>query len=46
VLGSGLGAGGFAIFDESACIVRVAALFSRFLYVESCGSARPASWAR
>jgi formate dehydrogenase iron-sulfur subunit len=40
-VGSGLGAGGFAVFDESACIVRVAALFSRFLYVESCGQCPP-----
>jgi NADH:ubiquinone oxidoreductase subunit F (NADH-binding) len=40
-VGSGLGAGGFAVFDESACIVQVAALFSRFLYVESCGQCPP-----
>jgi NADH-quinone oxidoreductase subunit F len=40
-VGSGLGAGGFAVFDESACIVRVASLFSRFLYVESCGQCPP-----
>jgi NADH:ubiquinone oxidoreductase subunit F (NADH-binding) len=40
-VGSGLGAGGFAVFDETACIVRVAALFSRFLYVESCGQCPP-----
>ena len=35
--GSGLGAGGFAVFDDSACMVKAAALYSRFLYVESCG---------
>jgi NADH-quinone oxidoreductase subunit F len=35
--GSGLGAGGFAVFDDSACMVRAAYLYSRFLYVESCG---------
>ncbi len=36
-VGSGLGAGGFAVFDDSACMVRAAYLYSRFLYVESCG---------
>jgi NADH-quinone oxidoreductase subunit F len=36
-LGSGLGAGGFAILDDSACMVKAAYLYSRFLYVESCG---------
>ena len=35
--GSGLGAGGFAVFDDSACMVKAAYLYSRFLYVESCG---------
>jgi NADH-quinone oxidoreductase subunit F len=35
--GSGLGAGGFAVFDDSACIVQAAYRYSRFLYVESCG---------
>ncbi|MDP8928792.1 MAG: SLBB domain-containing protein [Actinomycetota bacterium] len=35
--GSGLGSGGFVVYDESACMVQVAAAFSRFLYVESCG---------
>jgi NADH:ubiquinone oxidoreductase subunit F (NADH-binding) len=34
--GSGLGAGGFAVYDESACMVEVARQFSRFLHVESC----------
>jgi NADH-quinone oxidoreductase subunit F len=36
-LGSGLGSGGFAVFDDSACMVNAAHLYSRFLYVESCG---------
>ena len=36
-VGTGLGAAGFAVFDESACIVRAAYLYSRFLSVESCG---------
>jgi NADH-quinone oxidoreductase subunit F len=35
-VGSGLGSGGFVVYDESACIVRVTHAFSRFLYVESC----------
>ncbi len=29
-VGSGLGAGGFAVFDDSACIARAAYLYSRF----------------
>ena len=32
-----LGSAGFAVFDDSACMVRAARLYSRFLYVESCG---------
>jgi NADH:ubiquinone oxidoreductase subunit F (NADH-binding) len=36
-VGSGLGSGGFIVYDDSACIVRVTVAFSRFLYVESCG---------
>jgi NADH-quinone oxidoreductase subunit F len=36
-VGSGLGAGGFAVFDDSACMVRAASVYSRFLWVESCG---------
>jgi NADH-quinone oxidoreductase subunit F len=35
-VGTGLGAGGFVVYDDSACIVRAAMAFSRFLYVESC----------
>jgi NADH-quinone oxidoreductase subunit F len=38
--GSGLGAGGFVFYDDSACMVEVARAFSRFLYVESCGQCR------
>ncbi|MGH2757938.1 MAG: NADH-ubiquinone oxidoreductase-F iron-sulfur binding region domain-containing protein [Actinomycetota bacterium] len=34
--GTGLGAGGFAVYDETACMAEVARQFSRFLYVESC----------
>jgi len=36
-VGSGLGSGGFVVYDESACIVAVALLFARFLALESCG---------
>jgi NADH-quinone oxidoreductase subunit F len=34
--GTGLGAGGFAVYDDTACMVEVARLFTRFLHVESC----------
>jgi NADH:ubiquinone oxidoreductase subunit F (NADH-binding) len=36
-VGSGLGSGGFIVYDDSACIVRVVMALSRFLSVESCG---------
>ena len=39
--GSGLGAGGFAIYDDTACLVDVSAVLSRFLAVESCGQCPP-----
>jgi NADH:ubiquinone oxidoreductase subunit F (NADH-binding) len=35
-VGTGLGAGGFVVYDDSACIVRATLGFSRFLYIESC----------
>jgi NADH:ubiquinone oxidoreductase subunit F (NADH-binding) len=34
--GTGLGAGGFAVYGSSACMVEVARQYSRFLHVESC----------
>ncbi|MGD9700820.1 MAG: NADH-ubiquinone oxidoreductase-F iron-sulfur binding region domain-containing protein [Acidimicrobiia bacterium] len=40
-VGSGLGAGGFIVYDDSACMVEVAATLSGFLYVESCGQCPP-----
>jgi NADH:ubiquinone oxidoreductase subunit F (NADH-binding) len=40
-VGSGLGAGGFAVYDETTCIVEVALLFLRFLHVESCAQCIP-----
>lgn len=39
--GSGLGAAGFVVYDDSACMVDVAAMISRFLSVESCGQCLP-----
>ena len=36
-IGTGLGAAGFVVYDESTSMVEVAQLVSRFLYVESCG---------
>ena len=35
--GTGLGSGGFIVYDHSHCIVRVAAQLSHFLAIESCG---------
>lgn len=39
--GSGLGAGGFIVYDDTACMVEVAETLSRFLSVESCGQCPP-----
>ncbi len=36
-IGSGLGSGGFIVYDDTACMVQVAHKFSEFLFVESCG---------
>lgn len=35
--GSGLGSGGFIVYDDTACMVAATATLSRFLAVESCG---------
>jgi NADH:ubiquinone oxidoreductase subunit F (NADH-binding) len=35
-IGSGLGSGGFVVYDDTTCMVRVAHRFSEFLFVESC----------
>ena len=40
-VGSGMGAAGFIVYDDTACMVEVARQFSRFLYVESCGQCPP-----
>ncbi|MEZ5238992.1 MAG: NADH-ubiquinone oxidoreductase-F iron-sulfur binding region domain-containing protein [Microthrixaceae bacterium] len=39
--GSGMGAAGFIVYDDTACMVDVAYHFSRFLSVESCGQCPP-----
>jgi NADH-quinone oxidoreductase subunit F len=39
--GSGMGAAGFIVYDDTACMVEVARQLSRFLYVESCGQCLP-----
>lgn len=36
-IGSGLGAAGFMVFDDTTPVLEVAQMVSRFLYVESCG---------
>lgn len=38
---SALGSGGFIVYDDTACMVKVAEIFSRFLYVESCNQCPP-----
>lgn len=40
-VGSGLGTGGFIVYDDGACLVEVARQFSHFLAVESCGQCPP-----
>jgi NADH-quinone oxidoreductase subunit F len=40
-IGSGLGTGGFIVFDDSTDLVAVAHGVSRFLAVESCGQCTP-----
>jgi NADH:ubiquinone oxidoreductase subunit F (NADH-binding) len=39
--GSGMGAAGFIVYDDTACMVEVGRLMSRFLSVESCGQCPP-----
>jgi NADH-quinone oxidoreductase subunit F len=43
-VGTALGAAGFAVYDDSACIVRTALMYSRFLWVESCGQCPPCKY--
>jgi NADH-quinone oxidoreductase subunit F len=40
-IGSGLGAVGYAVYDDTACMVEVAFQYSRFLWIESCGQCPP-----
>jgi NADH:ubiquinone oxidoreductase subunit F (NADH-binding) len=40
-VGSGLGSGGFTVYDDSACIVDVATALSAFLNRGSCGQCPP-----
>ena len=40
-IGSGMGAAGFIVYDDTTCMVGVAALLSRFLSIESCGQCPP-----
>jgi len=40
-VGSGLGSGGFMVYDDSADMTAVAAGASRFLAIESCGQCTP-----
>jgi NADH-quinone oxidoreductase subunit F len=40
-IGSGLGAAGFTVYDDTVCMVEVAYTLSRFLAVESCGQCVP-----
>ncbi|QYG91464.1 NADH-quinone oxidoreductase subunit F [Iamia sp. SCSIO 61187] len=40
-IGSGMGAAGFIVHDDTACMVGVAHQMSRFLAIESCGQCPP-----
>jgi NADH:ubiquinone oxidoreductase subunit F (NADH-binding) len=40
-VGSGLGAAGFIVYDDTTCMVDAAYRFSRFLSIESCGQCPP-----
>lgn len=40
-IGSGLGAAGFIVYDDTTCMVDAAYRLSRFLSVESCGQCPP-----
>ncbi len=40
-IGSGLGAGGFIVYDDRTCAVEVGAVLSGFLQVGSCGQCPP-----
>ncbi len=39
--GTALGSGGFIVYDDTACMVGVAEMYSHFLYTESCNQCSP-----
>lgn len=39
--GTGLGSGGFIVYDDTTCIVEATLAFSRFLHIESCAQCTP-----
>jgi NADH:ubiquinone oxidoreductase subunit F (NADH-binding) len=39
--GSGLGSGGFIVYDDTACAARIGAAYSAFLFRGSCGQCPP-----
>ncbi len=39
--GSGLGAGGYIVYDDTACMVKALETMSHFLYIESCNQCPP-----
>lgn len=41
--GTGLGSGGYVVYDSTRCVVQVAATLARFLAVESCGQCNACS---
>ncbi len=40
-IGSGLGSGGFVVYDDTRCMVQVGSVLSTFLAAESCGQCPP-----
>jgi NADH-quinone oxidoreductase subunit F len=40
-IGSAMGAAGYIVYDDTACMVDAAYRLSRFLYIESCGQCPP-----
>ena len=36
-IGAGLGSGGYIVYDDTTCMVRVAYRYAEFLWLESCG---------
>lgn len=40
-IGTGMGSGGFVVYDDDHCIVKVIGVLARFLAIESCGQCNP-----